>query len=178
MIKKRQAASIKYEKDSLVYKLQRNRVQHTIKTAKSSYYSNKVDDLAITNSKKLWKDIKSLTRQNTPRKQQWYQHTHQLCYTPVPYRLLHDSQSVKENCKKNRRWLTFSQQLTEKTICDSLDFLGKVGVTDCTHKNIICQDKEMQHLSTESSFTPQMHKAHMIAMHHYYHCSTLAWINS
>ena len=34
--------------------------------------SNKVDGLAETNPKKWWKDIKSLTGQDTPGKQEWY----------------------------------------------------------------------------------------------------------
>ena len=72
MIKKRQAAFIKHGKDSLIYKFWRNRVQHAMKIAKRAYYSNKIDGLANTNSKKWWKDIKSLTGQLSLSKQQWY----------------------------------------------------------------------------------------------------------
>ena len=72
MIEKRQAAFIKYGKDSPNYKLWRNKVQGAFKTAKRSYYSNKVDGLAATNPKKWWKDIKSLTGQDTFSKQEWY----------------------------------------------------------------------------------------------------------
>ena len=52
MIKKRQAAFIKYGKDSLVFRMWRNRVQRAIKTAEGSYYDKKVDGLAETNPKK------------------------------------------------------------------------------------------------------------------------------
>ena len=40
-------------------------VQGAIKTAKRSYYDNKVDGLAETNRNKWWQDIKSLTGQDT-----------------------------------------------------------------------------------------------------------------
>ena len=43
-----------------------------MKIAKITCYSSKVDGLAVTNTKKWWKDIKSLTGQNTSSKQQWY----------------------------------------------------------------------------------------------------------
>ena len=65
MIEKRQAAFIKYGKDLLVFRIWRNRVQGAIKTAKRSYYDNKVVDLAETNPKKWWQDIKSLTGQDS-----------------------------------------------------------------------------------------------------------------
>ena len=51
MIVKRQAAFIRHGKDSLVFRLWRNRVQGAIKTAKRSYYDNKVAGLAETNPK-------------------------------------------------------------------------------------------------------------------------------
>jgi len=51
MIVKRQAAFIRYGKDSLVFRMWRNRVQGAIKTAKRSYYDNKVAGLAETNPK-------------------------------------------------------------------------------------------------------------------------------
>ena len=72
MIEKRQAAFIKFGKDSPIYRLWRNRVQGAIKTAKCSYYNNKVKGLAETNPKKWWKDIKSLTGQVTSGKHEWY----------------------------------------------------------------------------------------------------------
>ena len=72
MIKKRQAAFINHRKDSLVFQIWQNRVQAAIKTAKRSYYDNKVDDLAETNPKKWWQDIKSLTGQDTLSKQEWH----------------------------------------------------------------------------------------------------------
>ena len=53
MIEKRQAAFIKYGKDSPVYRLWRDRVRGDFKTAKH----NKVDGLAETNPKKWWHDI-------------------------------------------------------------------------------------------------------------------------
>ena len=65
MIKKRQAAFIKYEKDSLMFRMWWNGVQGAIKTAERSYYDNKVDGLAETNPKKWWQDIKSLTGKDT-----------------------------------------------------------------------------------------------------------------
>ena len=43
-----------------------------MKTAKHSYYDNKVDGLAETNPKKWWQDIKSLTGQDTFSKQEWH----------------------------------------------------------------------------------------------------------
>ena len=49
-----------------------HKVQGAIKTAKRSYYSNKVDGLAETNAKKWWKDIKALTGQDTSGKHIWY----------------------------------------------------------------------------------------------------------
>ena len=70
MIKKRQAAFTKHGKDSLVFRMGQNRV--AIKTAKRSYYDNKVDGLAETNPKKRWQDIKSLTGQDTFSKQEWH----------------------------------------------------------------------------------------------------------
>ena len=72
MIEKRQAAFIKYGKDSPVYRLWRNRLHDVIKTAKRSYYDNKVDGLAETNPQKWWQEIKSLTGQDTSGKQEWY----------------------------------------------------------------------------------------------------------
>ena len=77
MIVKRQAAFIKYGKDSLVYKIWRNKVQSTIKTAKCSYYNNKVEGLVETNPKKWWKGVKSLTGQDTSKKQEWHHHKKQ-----------------------------------------------------------------------------------------------------
>jgi len=71
-IKKRQVALTNYGKDSLVFRMWRNRVQGAIKTAKRSYYDNKVDGLAETNPKKWWQDIKSLTGQDTFSKQEWH----------------------------------------------------------------------------------------------------------
>ena len=65
MIKKRQAAFIKYEKDSLMFRMWWNGVQGAIKTAERSYYDNKVDGLAETNPKKWRQDIKSLTGKDT-----------------------------------------------------------------------------------------------------------------
>ena len=65
MIEKRQAAFIKYRKDSPVYKAWWNRVHGPIKTAKRSRYKTKVDGLAETNPKKWWHDIKYLTGQDT-----------------------------------------------------------------------------------------------------------------
>ena len=50
----------------------RSRVQGAIKTAKRSYYDNKVESLAETNPKKWWQDIKSLTGQDTFSKQEWH----------------------------------------------------------------------------------------------------------
>lgn len=54
LIKNRQAALTNYGKDSLVFRMWRNRyrVQGAIKTAKHFYYDNKVDSLAETNPKK------------------------------------------------------------------------------------------------------------------------------
>ena len=72
MIKKRQAAFINHRKDSLVFQIWQNRVQAAIKTVKRSYYDNKKDDLAETNPKKWWQDIKSLTGQDTLSKQEWH----------------------------------------------------------------------------------------------------------
>ena len=72
MIEKRQAAFIKYRTDSPVYRAWWNRVHGAIKTAKRSHYNNKVDGLAETNPKKWWHDIKSLTRQDTFGKREWY----------------------------------------------------------------------------------------------------------
>ena len=56
MIKKRQAAFIKYEKDSLMFRMWWNGVQGAIKTA---------ERLAETNPKKWRQDIKSLTGKDT-----------------------------------------------------------------------------------------------------------------
>ena len=72
MIEKRQAAFIKYRKDSPVYKTWWNRVHGPIKTAKRSRYKTKVDGLAETNPKKWRHDIKSLTGQDTFGKREWY----------------------------------------------------------------------------------------------------------
>ena len=72
MIKNRQAALTNYGKDSLVFRMWRNRVQGAIKTAKPSYYDNKVDSLAETNPTKWWQDIKSLTGPDTFSKQEWH----------------------------------------------------------------------------------------------------------
>ena len=72
MIEKRQAAFIKYRKDSPVYKAWWNRVHGPIKTVKRSRYKTKVDGLAETNPKKWWHDIKSLTGQDTFGKREWY----------------------------------------------------------------------------------------------------------
>jgi len=72
MIVKRQAAFIRYGKDSLVFRMWRNRVQGAIKTAKRFYYDNKVAGLAETNPKKWWQDIKSLTEQVTLTSQSYH----------------------------------------------------------------------------------------------------------
>lgn len=72
MIKKQQATFTNHRKDSLVFRMGRNRVQGVIKTAKCSYCDNKVDGLAETNPKKWWQDIKSLTGQDTFSKQEWH----------------------------------------------------------------------------------------------------------
>ena len=84
MIKKRQAAFIRYGKDSLVFRMWWNRVQGAIETAKRSYYDNKVDGLAETNPKKWWQDIKSLTGQDTFSKQEWhYQFLNDIINSPA-----------------------------------------------------------------------------------------------
>ena len=85
MIKKRQAAFTNHGEDSLVFRMRRNRVQVAIKTAKRSYYDNKVDGLAETNPKKWWQDMKSLTGQDTFSKQEWH---HQFLNVTINNRVL------------------------------------------------------------------------------------------
>ena len=75
-IAKRQTAFLKYGKDSIVYKFWRNRVQTGIKSAKQIFYHSKVSDLAVSNSKKWWNLVKSLTGQETCANQQWYNQFH------------------------------------------------------------------------------------------------------
>ena len=70
MIEKRQAAFIKYGKDLPVYRLWWSKVHGAIKTAKRSYYNNKMVTLAETNPKKWWQHIKSLTGQDVSGKQE------------------------------------------------------------------------------------------------------------
>ena len=72
LISKRPSAFIRHGKDCLVYKFWRNKVQCDIKLAKSLYYNGKINDLAQSNAKKWWQQIKSLTGQLAPNKQAWY----------------------------------------------------------------------------------------------------------
>ena len=66
----RQTAFIRDGKDSVSYKLLRNKVQWEIKSAKYDYYHHKVSDLEQTDPKKWWKQIKQLIGQDT--QQEWY----------------------------------------------------------------------------------------------------------
>ena len=72
LISKRQSAFIRHGKDSLVYKFWKNKAQRDIKLEKSLYYNNKINDLAQSNAKKWWQQIKSLTGQDVPSKQARY----------------------------------------------------------------------------------------------------------
>ena len=49
-----------------------NKVQRDIKLAKSFYHNDKINDLAQSNAKKWWQQIKSLTGQDAPTNQAWY----------------------------------------------------------------------------------------------------------
>ena len=69
-IKKRQTAFIRDRRDSVSYRLLRNKAQWEIRSAKYDYYHRKVDDLEHKDSKKWWKQIKLLTGQDI--KQEWY----------------------------------------------------------------------------------------------------------
>ena len=72
LISKRQSAFIRHGKDSLVYKFWKNKAQRDIKLEKSLYYNNKINDLAQSNARKWWQQIKSLTGQDAPSKQARY----------------------------------------------------------------------------------------------------------
>ena len=74
LISKHQAAFIRHGMESLVYKFWRNiEVQNYIKLLSKSLYDNdKINDLAQSNAKKWWLQIKSLNGQLTPNKQVWY----------------------------------------------------------------------------------------------------------
>ena len=73
LISIRQSAFIKHGKDSLVYKFWRNRVQVEIKQTKRKFYTFKVNDLAQSDNRKCWQQIKSLTGQDAAKKQAWFQ---------------------------------------------------------------------------------------------------------
>ena len=70
-ISKRQKCLTKYCKDSPIFKMWRNRVQHLIRYRKSSFYSTKIKSLKNTNVSKWWKAIKSLAG-ISGKEGQWY----------------------------------------------------------------------------------------------------------
>ena len=57
-------------KDSALYKLLRNKVEREIRSAKFHCYHHKVSDIQHTDSKRWWKQIKSLTGQDIH--QEWF----------------------------------------------------------------------------------------------------------
>jgi hypothetical protein len=60
-ISKRQKAFCKYGKTSKAYKFWRNKVQHDVKTARSTYYSKSVEKLKEGNPSKWWREVRSLS---------------------------------------------------------------------------------------------------------------------
>jgi hypothetical protein len=68
-----------YGKNSDAYKLWRNQVQQSIKSARFKYYAQSVEKLKTSNPSRLWKEIKSLG--DISSKSCWY---NQLLSNDVP----------------------------------------------------------------------------------------------
>ena len=64
-IGKRQSAFLRHGRDSSNYKFWRNKVQGEVKKAENHYYHDKVAQVEPTNSSKCWRQVKSLTSQDT-----------------------------------------------------------------------------------------------------------------